>query len=175
MVEIFQDDRGSSEQPGAPGITNASRLPDGVWAVDMLRRGRRFGFIAAGDHRGFALAGVWTTALTREALYDALRERASYGTTGCHASVLLTCNGRFMGQEGVGADKPAQFELTLTSVDPAALIEILRNGIVVRTFVGQGKRRQWRWTEQETIAGDFWYGRIHWANGELAWTSPVWI
>ena len=175
VVEIFQDDRGSSEQPGAPGCTNASRAPDGLWAVDMLRRGRRFGFIAAGDHRGFALAGVWTHALTREALYAALRERASYGTTGVHAAVLLTCNGQPMGHDGAGNHAPAHFELTVNSTEPATVIEILHNGVVTRTFVGDGVSRRWSWTEPETASGHFFYGRIHWADGELAWTSPVWI
>jgi hypothetical protein len=175
IIEVFQDQRGSSEQPDAPGVTNASSVRDAVWAVDMLRRGRRFGFIAAGDHRGFALGGVWTPGLTREALYVALRERACYGTTGIHAAVLLTCNGRLMGSEAVGTHSPANFALTVDSSEPVARVEVLRNGEVVRILECDGATKNWKWIEPAAASGDFWYARVHWPDGELAWTSPVWI
>lgn len=175
FVELFQDDRGSAEQAGAPGVTNASKVRDAVWVVDELRRGRKFGFVAAGDHRGLALAGVWTLALTREALYAALHERACYGTTGVHAAVLLTCNGRLMGSEGVGTNAAARFTLAVASAEPVALVEVLRNGEVVRTFAGDPTTHRWEWTEPDAASGDFWYCRIHWADGELAWASPVWL
>jgi hypothetical protein len=175
FIEIFQDDRGSGEQAGAPGLTNSTRVAKPAWAVDALRSGKRFGFVAGGDHSGVALGGVWTRAFTREALYAALRERACYGTTGTHAAILFTCNGRPMGSEAAGT--PAHFELRVGSAASVARVEILRNGELVRTIEGgpDNVSNFWTWKADDARAGDFWYCRIHWADGELAWTSPVWL
>ncbi|MBS3761812.1 MAG: hypothetical protein KGZ25_00790, partial [Planctomycetes bacterium] len=54
VVEIFQDIRGSGEQPDVPGVTNFRHQPVGHWAVEALRDGKRFGFIASADHAGVA-------------------------------------------------------------------------------------------------------------------------
>jgi hypothetical protein len=174
VIEVFQDDRGSAEQAAAPGLTNWTRLREPIWAVDELRRGKKFGFIAAGDHRGIALAGVWTRAVTREALYEGFRARACYGTTGLHCGVRFTCNGHSMGSEGAGA--PGKFELSVQSAAPIARVEVLRNGELTRTLnaAGASGEQEWKWTEDTAVPGDFWYCRIHWADGELAWTSPIW-
>lgn len=176
FIEIFQDDRGSGEQPDAPGLTNSTRSPHACWAVDALRRGCRFGFVAGGDHSGVALAGVWLKCLTRAALLAALRERVCYATTGIHAAIMFTCNCRPLGSEHAGT--PAHFELTVGSVEPVARVEVLRNGEIVRTFnldTSSTPTPRWSWSEFAAVAGDFWYCRIHWADGELGWTSPVWL
>lgn len=172
FIEIFQDDRGSGEQEGAPGQTNSTRVRPAVWAVDALRRGRRFGFVAGGDHSGVALGGVWTAALTREALYQAFRARCCYATTGIHAAILFTANGQPMGGEATGT--PAEFCLQVVSAESVARVEVLCNGQLVSTF-GPDASGRWTWRDAATRAGDFWYCRVHWASGELAWTSPVWI
>lgn len=172
FIEIFQDDRGSGEQPGAPGLTNSTRTPCACWAVDALRRGKRFGFVAGGDHGGVALGGVWTRAFTREAIYAALRERACYATTGVHAAIRFTANGRLAGGEAAGL--PVEFELSVGSATPVARIEVLRNGEVARAFDSIGAATKWSWAEPTAATGDFWYCRIHWFDGELAWTSPIW-
>jgi hypothetical protein len=172
-VEIFQDDRGSGEQPGAPGVTNGAKMARPVWALDALRSGKRFGFIAAGDHAGIALAGVWTRELTREALHAALQEKLCFATTGAHVAVMLTANAHPMGAAQAGAD--ARFELRIGSTETPALIEILRNGIVVRGLESAHAPGVWQWRETSAQAGDFWYVRVHWSDGELAWTSPVWL
>lgn len=175
VIELFQDDRGSSESGDAPGVTNGTRACNAIWAVEQLRGGRKFGFIAGGDHRGIALAGLWTRELTREALYEAMRARASYGTTGLCCGVWFACNGRFMGSDQAGI--PASFELCVRSVVPVVRVEVLRNGAHHRSLPGvpdPTQLQRWEWTEDSASSGDFWYCRIHWPDGELAWTSPIW-
>lgn len=173
VVEIFQDDRGSGEQAGAPGVTNGTKQTNPVWALDALRSGKRFGFIAAGDHAGIALAGVWTRELTREALHAAMHERLCYATTGAHVAVILTANDQPMGAAQTGPR--THFELRIGSTETPARIEVLRNGSVVRQLENPTPTGVWRWQEPAAQTGDFWYARIHWPDGELAWTSPVWL
>lgn len=173
FIEIFQDDRGSGEQADAPGLTNSTRLAKPIWAVDALRQGRRFGFVAGGDHSGVALGGVWIESFTREALHRALSERCCYATTGQHAAIMFTANDRPLGSTGAGA--PADFRLIVGSVEPVVRVEVLRNGTVVRVFDDPNDSGRRIWSEPAATAGDFWYCRIHWQNGELAWTSPVWL
>lgn len=172
VVEIFQDDRGSGEQASAPGLTNAARANPAPWAVNQLLAGKRFGFIAGGDHSGLALAGLWTRALTRDGLLEAFRARRVYATTGIHAALAWTCNQRVMGQDDAGT--PARFRLTVASFAAPARVEVLRSGALWRTVDGRGER-EWEWSAPEAAAGEFWYCRVHWSDGELAWTSPIWI
>ncbi|MGC9347475.1 MAG: hypothetical protein ACP5JG_04975, partial [Anaerolineae bacterium] len=81
VIEIFQDQRGSGEQPWAPGVTNNLHQEEGHWALPQLLDGRRFGFIASSDHTGLARAGLLVTELTRSALYEAFMARRTFGTT----------------------------------------------------------------------------------------------
>src|SRR5690606_33196600 len=154
VIELFQDDRGSSESGDAPGVTNGTRACNAIWAVEQLRGGRKFGFIAGGDHRGIALAGLWTRELTREALYEAMRARASYGTTGLCCGVWFACNGRFMGSDQAGI--PASFELCVRSVVPVVRVEVLRNGAHHRSLPGvpdPTQLQRWEWTEDSASSG----------------------
>lgn len=171
-IEIFQDERGSGEQPFAPGVTNCLRQEDAVWAIGALSKGLKFGFIAGGDHSGFALAGLWVRELTRKGLWDGFANRHCYATTGVHAAVHFSCNGQLMGTDGVG--KPARFRLAVGTAEPVRKVDVLHNGWQNRVLKG-ADGPEWSWSCPEADTGDFFFCRIEWENGELAWSSPVWI
>jgi hypothetical protein len=83
LVEIFQS-RGSYEFDGAPVSENLkSDFVPGHSVRDAFAMGHRLGIIASPDHGGgLGLAGVWARELTREALFEALYARRTFGTTG---------------------------------------------------------------------------------------------
>jgi hypothetical protein len=173
VIEVFQDYRGSGEAPFAPGVTNRLHKEDGHWIRPQLQNGRRFGLIASGDHMGIALAGLLVTELTREGLYDALQARRTYGSTGQPVRLALTCNGRPMG-ESVPTER-ARFQLTAEAAEPIDEVQILRNGEVVDTVAASGREIRHRWQAERQAPGECWYGRLLFENGEIAWTSPIWL
>jgi hypothetical protein len=171
VAEVFQDHRGSGEQPGAPGVTNVQH--NNAWILGALMKGDRFGLIASGDHRGLACAGVLTKELTRTALYEALTARRSFGTTGIAMNLLLSCNGQPMGS-ALNADK-GDFRITAETGDGIKEIQVLRDGQLEKTIPVGAKIADASWTSQKQRAGEFWYCRVIMDNGHIAWTSPIWL
>ena len=173
VVEIFQDCRGSGEQPWAPGITHFLHTEQGHWVVDWLKQGLRFGFIAGGDHTGIALAGALVTELTRTGLHAAFCARRTFATTGIPARIEFTANGVPMGA-AVG-EKSAAFQLAGETPEPIAEVQILRDGELDHAVAGQGTAFAHAWTATRRRPGEFWYVRILLHNGEILWTSPIWM
>ena len=169
MVELFQDQRGSAECVRGPGVTNTLRCRDNRWVVDQLLAGKRFGFIASADHQGVALAGALVRQLTRQSLYEAFMARRCFGTTGLGLRVEFTGNGEPMGATLV-ADT-VKFRLAVTSPEPVAEVQIVRDGTTVETITTLTHE----WTATRQRPGEFWYCRVVLANGEMLWTSPIWL
>jgi hypothetical protein len=173
VVEIFQDHRGSGEAPGAPGMGTYHRAEEGHWIVGALREGRRFGFIGGGDHMGVALAGLHVRELTREGLREALAARRAYATTGL--PVWLHVAAGETPQGGALAAAETEMRLRVHAAEPVAEIHIVRNGATVERLAREGCRVEHAWTVRRQEAGEFWYCRVLFANGEVAWSSPIWI
>jgi hypothetical protein len=174
VVEIFQEFRGSCESRGAPGSNNSFQVDESSYAVEKLQEGLRFGFIAGADHAGLALAGVLLKKLTRGALYDALKERRCFGTTGINPIIDFTCNKKPMGTF-VSGD---MLDFILKVISPCgkiSSIDIVRNGIKVEKRLVNKNNIIGSWSEANMHKGEFIYCRIMFVNGEIAWTSPIWL
>jgi hypothetical protein len=173
VIEIFQDQRGSGEQPWAPGVTNNLHQETGHWALPQLLESKRFGFIAGSDHNGIARAGLLVTELTRAALYEAFVARRTFGTTATAMRVTFSCNGSMMGSE-IEAEE-GDFRVAVTAPEPLHELQILRDGDLIETIPVQGCEAEYAWTTTRERDGEFWYCRVILENGEMAWVSPIWL
>lgn len=115
------------------------------FARAALARGLQVGFIAGSDDhtgrpgatpptsRGLicrgGLTAVYAAALTREALWDALRRRRCYGTTGARIIVAVDADGHPMGDAYTAAGAP-RFTVRVAGTAPVERIE-LRRGLEV--------------------------------------------
>ncbi|MDW7658782.1 MAG: CehA/McbA family metallohydrolase [Bacillota bacterium] len=176
----------------------------GQHVIDALKRGYRFGFVGGGDiHDGrpgddlhssqespaeyFKLSAQGFTAaitsrLDRESIYDAIKARATYATTRCRIYLDVSLAGTSMGQVVKLSDlqgRTDKVELALTcaapeTIDRAVLIQNGREALEIKPG-SQSMLIQ----EQRQIdcpqAGDFLYFRIITENGNMAWSSPIWI
>jgi hypothetical protein len=120
-------------------------------AEDALRQGLRVGFICATDdhsgrpgtspptaqpdfgHHG-GLAAVYARTNTREAIWEALRARRCYGTTGPRILLWTEIAGHAMGAE-CDLKGTARLLVRATGTAPLELIEILRGTTVVHRRV----------------------------------------
>ena len=173
VVEIFQDLRGSGERPRAPGVTNWRHREDGGRVLEQLRAGRRFGFIGGGDHSGVALGGALVEELTRSGLYEALSHRRCFATTGLVMRLEFRCNGRIMGAS-VPCEK-GQFSIRAAAGDEIRSLQVVRNGRDMETIPVHAPSVEHEWTAQRRESGEFWYCRLLFENGEVAWSSPIWL
>lgn len=173
VAEIFQDNRGSCEQPEAPGVTNYLHVQDNKWVVDQLNAGKKLGLMASADHTGVAQAFVVVSKLTREGLYEAFTKRNCFGSTAISIIMDFRCNNHPMGSEIITEN--ANFELKLMAPENLEEVQVLQNGKTYKTFAGKGKQADISWQTRKKQTSEYWYIRVIVENGEIAWSSPIWL
>ena len=193
LVEVYSC-WGSSERPGldlwGKGMTPGAGVQAG------LARGYRFGFVASSDNhvgmpgRSFAggrqtctshkggLAAVFAESLTRESIFDALRSRRCYGTTGSRIILFFHVNDHPMGSDVTLDDAEAERRLRVRVIgtDRIRRIDIVKNNEDVFTHIGAGDQEEFEFVDSSPArSGDYYYARVRQDDDEMAWASPVWV
>jgi hypothetical protein len=165
----------------------------GCFVRDGLGLGKRFGLVAGSDahgllwHHGIArrrnpwthgLTGVYAAKLTREDVWDALAARRSFATSGPKLIIDLKVNDTAPG--GVfKLGEPPVIVGRVVAPSPIAKIELIRSGTTIYTSQEDAETARIRHTDYDlaTEGGDhpYYYLRVELKNGELAWTSPVFV
>lgn len=189
---------GQSENPSLARWDKGMTPGAGAW--EALKRGYRLGIIASSDNhvgmpgRSFphdrqvhtpfpgGLAAVWARELTREAVFDAVRDRRCYGTTGARIVLEFWVDGEPMGGEVTVTNRraPRQVRVATRGTDAIASVEIVRNGSVIHEAKAEpgsaSESHSFEWTDREALAGTaYYYVRVRQEDGEMAWSSPVWV
>lgn len=179
---------GSSEAPDAPSaIYNPVQ---GNFIQDVLRAGYRFGFVGSGDshdgHPGLAhlanqggggLAAIFTDALTRNAVLEALRARHTYATNGARIWLEVSVDREPMGSTLSPASERSPATQTLrvraAGEGPIARIDIVRSGST--STVDAGGQLDFSLDREipRLRRGEFHYVRVVEESGAMAWSSPI--
>ena len=177
VAEIFQL-RGSYEYHGAPRPATRAIPKPGWYLQDVWARGTVIGVIASPDHGGGSgKAAVYAEDLTREAILDAIRARRTFGTTAARIFLDVRVNGLLMGETAPeAAGRPVQVKIKVRCPQDIDRIEVCRNNRFV--YVNQPEKREADLTflDNDPIAGySYYYVRVTQKDGEMAWSSPVWL
>ncbi len=188
LVEIYQGDRVSAEYEGAPkaatelDVTNQAGgfRPKGyVW--NAWAKGYRIGVQASSDHLSTHISYSCTIAeeFTREGLLDAMRRRHNYAATD---NIVLDYRMRAGGREYIQGDEVpgshSEFELRvrILGTAPVRQVDVIRGQDFVYTLQNQGDDLQFTFADQEPPSGDrHYYVRVQQADGQMAWSSPIWV
>lgn len=190
VIEIYSE-WGNSEYEGCPRAL-APRGPRRPWpgnyVQDGLIRGHQFGFVAGGDAHNVnpgahGLTGVYSDDLTRQCVFDAIRNRYCYATTGTRILLDFSVNGFRMGSVILVPPQewPQIFPLKIACavVGTANLkkIELIENNRVVYEHL------RWRGPANEmafcymdpdvTYYHRYYYVRVTQVDEHMAWSSPV--
>jgi len=102
-----------------------------------LAHGFHFGVVAStDDHLGYpgaygeGLAAVYATENTREAIWDAIRHRRTYGVTGDRIELAFSINDCVMGQV-LSPTADRTIAVRVRAWDELEIVEVLRNGTVI--------------------------------------------
>lgn len=188
LVEICSI-HGCSEYYGGEACLH--RPVQGAFVRDALARGYRLGIIGSGDtHDGHpgkrspgavvtGILGVFAPELTREAVWDAFKRRHVYGTSGPKIILFFRVADSPMGSEVTWPKEKGALPIALMAVtcDDIEAVEIIRNGEVVFREKGQGVLAQLL-IEDTDVPGDaesWYYARVLQKDGNMAWSSPVWV
>jgi len=183
LVEIYQGNRTSYEHEGAPRAARRDEPltqpggfePEGfVW--NAWAKGHKLGVIASSGHGSthISYAVLLAERNSREALLEAMRARRAYAATD-NILVDFRCGERLQG-ESFSLPHPPRFDIRVEGTAPIAQIDLVRNNRYV--FRAQPRKPQAALTYQdrEPLRGEtYYYIRVEQADGQLAWSSPIWV
>jgi hypothetical protein len=176
VAEIFQM-RGSYECKGCPREAYRTMPTRGNFLQDAWARGIVIGVVAAPDHDGGSgKAAVYAKEFSRQSIFEALRARRTYGTTGAKILLDVRVNGLFMGEVGKPpGDEPVKVQVKVDGTAPIRKIEILRNNQIVFVARCHGNRLEFSFVDHPPQGSAFYYVRVTQRDNEMAWSSPVWL
>ena len=203
LLEIYSK-WGASEFRGNPVPLNEVHTGPS-YAVDLLRRGLRLGFIAGTDTHATMPAGygvepsehltalpgmtaVSARTLRREAIFQGLQSRACYAASGERTILRVQLNSLSQGMLCRWSDtrRPRTISVIVAGQSDICSIELIRNGESIQQIHPQS----WHWTGDfiddtplhthslpSPHLGNFvfYYIRITCASGARAWSSPIWL
>jgi len=202
LVEIYSmwgSSECTAEERNPRPILRIGGEVDGSSVRNALDRGYRVGIIAAGDiHDGrpgrclqhsekytgphwgpfypSGIAAVYAPELTREAVFRALKNRSCYGTTGARIIIEFSINEHPMGSEFSYNGNPT---ITFRAIGTGMFkqVEVIKNGCVLYYLEGYGEtiNESFVDTEKSGKKTDYYYLRAIQKDGNIAWSSPVWI
>lgn len=190
LVELFSG-WGSSEYFGNPlQCLEVDVNPNSFTSV-ALQRGIHLGFIGSSDEHcgcpgdavtyynpiGTGLACAWATAPDRESVFDCLRDRLCYATTGARIALRFSLNAHAMGRILTSVPPRCVLQVEVNAPDLIHELVIVRNGEVVAVkHPYRSHTVQWEWADdQSTTGSSYYYVRVQLTDGETAWASPIWV
>ena len=135
------------------------------------------------------MTAVMAMELTREAIWDALMARRCYATTSVRMLLDFSVNGLEMGTErritasNRGRFRRRDLSVHAIGVGPLARAVVVRNGVEVYEEMLSGMEAEVRWEDPESLAkirnkgirGAYYYAKVYQQDGNVAWSSPVWL
>ncbi|HJL15739.1 MAG TPA: CehA/McbA family metallohydrolase [Sandaracinaceae bacterium LLY-WYZ-13_1] len=152
----------------------------------VMKRGKRFGFIACSDGHGLlyhhgvgrkrdpfrcGLTAVQAEGCTRQAILDAIRARRCYATSGVPILLDLRAGGAPMGSE-VTVDGPVPARAEARCASPIESLMLIGPDGPLATVAGAGQTEA---TLEATVEPGWVYARVEQTDGEMAWSSPIWL
>ncbi len=181
---------------------NDKRKPRNQSAQHAWRSGLLLGITAAGDsHLGYpgrslsyadrywcqhykaGLCAVYSKALTREGVWDALYDRRCYGTTGVRIVLKFELNGALMGSvleydPDAAALINRRISVRVAGTDWIRRVDVLKNNRLIHRHEPASDEASFVFTDtlqQPCATRDWYYVRIFQADGNAAWSSPIWV
>lgn len=192
LVEIYSC-WGNREYSGGrySNVTN-TRIEDTVQYA--LSLGYKLGFVGGGDGHGGrpgkdywlrvrgamsgGITGIYAEELTREALWNALKSRRCYATTGKRIIIKFYLNEHMMGEIVNLSNKKEKRELKAQIYGTASIsrITLVKNNFNICKKSPYQEYAEFVWEDKKEAAdGDYYYIRVEQADGSMAWSSPIWI
>jgi len=201
LVEVYSS-WGDHEWPLNPRRGYGSDRFEHLYVRDALALGHRFGFIASSDghdgHPGNAQSPdvkhhhlyhplgsgricVLAPELTREAIFDAMHARRCYATTGPHIAMNVSVNDQPMGSVLRSSELEGAPILSASVAAPWLIdrVQVIKSGSVVADFASSrhAMEAEFAWPDSafDPSRPAYYYLRLTLADGEMAWSSPIWL
>lgn len=177
--------------------TNLPSPPVGAtrWSSirNALATGYKLGFVGDSDaHRCLpgqpmekmhGMTAVQVKQLDTASVFDGIRDRRCYGTSGARIVADATLNNAPIGSElKIAPTQPRNFKIVINGTAPIAETQIIHCGKVLTAFPADGKAYDIaiEWTDtppatREVPKHEYYYVRVRQTDGHAACLSPFWI
>ncbi len=188
LVEIYQGHRVAYEHEGGPkgataekGYLHRSGYQPSGFFWNALAKGYRMGIQAASDHCSthISYSSILAEGDSREAILDAMRKRHSYGATD---NIILDFRVQAGGREYVQGDEASaggRYTLVINAIGtgPIRRVDVIRNEHYVYAVTPTGRSAvKFTYADPAPAPGENrYYVRVQQEDGNLAWSSPVWV
>lgn len=189
LVEIYQGYHAAYEYEGAPRAETATNnvdihggyRPAGFW-WNALARGLKLGVQASSDHISThtSYAMIYTPSNDRKAIVESMRQRHAYAATD---NILVDFEAEasggdrhLMGDAFVDRNGQPKLIAKIEGTERIKQIDLIRNNQFVYTSSPDNKSADFTYTDRSPTAGEsYYYVRVMQVDGNLAWSSPIWI
>jgi len=116
--------------------------------------------------------------LTRSALFEAMKARQTYATSGIRAYVSFAVNEHEMGQAFSisSPTQPRELKIAVAAPERIVKLEVVRNGEAIADLANGNWFVERTFVDSESIPeGAFYYVRATTERTDFAWSSPVWV
>lgn len=183
VVEIFQGCRQffqNYEHRGAPRAAPSQKKAgqfDAGYVWNALEKGYRIGFQSSSDHFAthISYAVVLAKEASRKAIIDAFKKRHCYAAND-NILLLVRSGDHLMGDEFETSSPPA-LQISVHGGTRIAKVRVIRNNKYVFTVEPDKQKTEIQYTDSDAKPGQsyYYYVRVEQADGNLAWSSPMWI
>jgi hypothetical protein len=182
VVELYQGCRQNYEYLGAPRSATKAEESIGGWQPagfvwEAFKKGIKLGYQASSDHISthISYGMVFVERPTRQDILNAFKRRHSYAATD-NILLVVTCGEHLMGDEFT-LKKPPIFDIYVVGTAPIARLHIIKDFKHVYTTEPKRREVKLRWQDNDIEKGktSWYYVRVEQEDGQLAWSSPMWI
>lgn len=184
VAEIYSC-HGSSEFFG--GELPLCNCEPGGFVVDALNKGCRLGFIGSSDGHDCmpgnapwgpymnGLIAVYAKNLTRQEIYQAIKDRRCYATTNCRILGYFNVNGSCSGSEiSIESGGVLQVHVEFYGSDAIDAVDIVKDGHIIHSVSSLETQLIFDCPVEAGLPGSHYiYVRMKQEDGEMAWLSPV--
>ncbi len=172
--------KGTKLKPDAHGSVKAGRdfgkFNNGVYQ-NALANGHKLGVFANSDHisTNTSYGGVYAKSFTREGILEGLQNRRTVAATD-KIFMEFSCNGHLLGSIFETSDKPTM-KIAVHGTAPLLAVTVVRNEVNYREFTSKDSADfEVTFTDDKPLEGENrYYIRVQQTDGNMGWTSPVWV
>ena len=152
------------------------------WANLGLKKGHRGGFIGGSDDHGErpgrnSCTGVWARSLSSDDIWNGLWHRRTIAATGIRPEIMFYMGKVTMGSETVNQSK-REFTIFHSYKESPLLIMLIKNGLLICQKKVNLNRFVEKIEDTEHASNepmDYYYVKFYYPDGNVAYTSPIWI
>lgn len=130
------------------------------------------------EHPEPGIVSVWAANHTRQAIFDALKNRRCYGTTGTRVKMQFSVNNALMGSSIQSMTQPVIDFYVSSPVNITGISVVKFSGgshITLKSYHPNSLESAGRFTDENFIEDASYILRVDLANTDMALTSPVWV